>query len=96
MSRNFEKTPNFEKKEHLNPKIDFMGRNRSEIIRVIQQTHPPRYRLRSSRDIRLKAKTSFTLIQRSSSLYDTPDANMKIALNVPRTFSNNRDVSPAF
>ncbi|KRZ88180.1 hypothetical protein T08_14710 [Trichinella sp. T8] len=41
------------REEHWNPKIDIMGRNRSEVIRVIQQTHPPHYRLRSSRDIRI-------------------------------------------
>ncbi|KRY54914.1 hypothetical protein T03_14945 [Trichinella britovi] len=44
------------REEHWNPKIDIMGRNRSEVIRVIQQTHPPHYRLRSSRDIRLKER----------------------------------------
>ncbi|KRX26207.1 hypothetical protein T07_2735 [Trichinella nelsoni] len=36
------------------PKMYFMGRNRSEIIRVIQQRHPRRCRLCSFRDIRLK------------------------------------------
>ncbi|KRX70883.1 hypothetical protein T06_13781 [Trichinella sp. T6] len=44
------------REEHWNPKIDFMGRNRSEVIRVIQQKRPPYYRLRSSRDIRLKER----------------------------------------
>ncbi|KRY13215.1 hypothetical protein T12_11382 [Trichinella patagoniensis] len=51
------------REEHWNPKMDFMGRNRSEVIRVIQQTHPPRYRLRSSRDIRLKGRIASILIE---------------------------------
>ncbi|KRX34627.1 hypothetical protein T05_7830 [Trichinella murrelli] len=42
-----------------------MGRNRSEVIRVIQQTHPPHYRLRSSRDIRLKGCIASILIEGS-------------------------------
>ncbi|KRX26199.1 hypothetical protein T07_14943 [Trichinella nelsoni] len=41
------------REENWNPKIDFTSKNRSEIIRFIQQRHPRRYRLRSFRDERL-------------------------------------------